>query len=40
MTTLVLVRHGATTWNDNGYFQGLKDEGRLSAPPVLTEKQG
>ena len=23
--TLVLVRHGATAWNDNGYFQGLKD---------------
>lgn len=23
--TLVLVRHGATTWNDNGYCQGLKD---------------
>ena len=22
---LVLVRHGATTWNDNGYCQGLKD---------------
>jgi len=23
--TLVLVRHGATAWNDNGYFQGRKD---------------
>lgn len=25
MQTLVLVRHGATAWNDNGYFQGHKD---------------
>ena len=34
--TLVLVRHGATTWNDNGYCQGLKDvplseRGRMQA---------
>ncbi|MFQ5845638.1 MAG: histidine phosphatase family protein [Planctomycetota bacterium] len=25
MTTLVLVRHGATAWNDNRYCQGRKD---------------
>lgn len=25
MQTLVLVRHGATAWNENGYFLGLKD---------------
>ena len=25
MRKLVLVRHGATAWNDNGYFQGHKD---------------
>jgi broad specificity phosphatase PhoE len=28
--TLVLVRHGATSWNENGYCQGRKDV-RLSA---------
>ena len=30
MLTLVLVRHGATSWNENGYCQGHKDV-RLSS---------
>lgn len=25
MSTLILVRHGATAWNESGYCQGLKD---------------